>query len=773
MLTNQISVKNAYLHNLKNVTITLPKNKIIAFTGVSGSGKSSLAFDLIYEEGRKKYLQLIGFSDYFELEKHYDEITGLSPTIAVEQRTRAFLNPRSTVGTKTGIYNLLKQLFLLEGKSAKKIEIHDFTFNDPNGWCSACKGLGYLYDFHESKLIRDPNLNLFQICAQGAFGYIKNATQALADEFHFELDTPYKMLNDEIRHAFLYGSHSFPGIVSDLKRTLRKTASAYRINKIEKEFMSKRICAKCNGYRLKAKTLQVTLEGQHISQLCQLPLLELSLFLEQRQYITGEGKAVAAEIVVRAQRSALAGIGYLDLNRSMTTLSGGEAQRLDLMSYLNSDLNSLVFVLDEPSMGLHEQEKAGLIHLLKEMNRLGNTIIIVEHDKKLICEADLVIEMGPGAGRLGGSIVYQGTANDLINSDVSLTGQYLRYSLGGKARKIRQTSEQWIKIKGAATNNLKNIDVDIPLGILVGIMGPSGCGKSSLISDTLVPLLTNCLVSDIEESSAIRGDEVIGELCSSGEIKALSVISQSPISRMKTSIPVSYIGIWDEIRKIYSSLPESKRHGYTAGHFSFNSKEGGCIGCKGAGFKEVDVTFANKIEIPCKACRCTGYQEEILDIKYQGYSIRELLNLSITEALALFKETPKIYNVLNLLESIGMGYITLGQPITTLSGGEAQRIKLAKELSKKNTSNRLIILDEPTTGLHDADIEKLLVILNKLVDEGNSILIVEHNIDVLSQCDYLIELGPGGGPNGGEVIAQGTVQAIINNPRSITGKYLK
>ncbi|UCE13405.1 MAG: ATP-binding cassette domain-containing protein, partial [Candidatus Heimdallarchaeota archaeon] len=473
------------------------------------------------------------------------------------------------------------------------------------------------------------------------------------------------------------------------------------------------------------------------------------------------------------------GISYLNLNRSMTTLSGGELQRLSLMTHLDAGLDSLVFILDEPSMGMHELEKNSLMTILEEIKELGNSVIIVEHDRNIISQSDQIIDLGPGPGILGGEIVCQGTLDEIKKDENSVTGRFLSGELqiprkdADQRRRYTKTSD-FLVMKDVSTNNLKNIEVKIPLGCMVGVAGVSGSGKSSLISDTLVPLLREHFSkrNDEEEEEFIQIDEIKGKISGWENLSDCIVVTQSPIGRSKTSNPVSYIGIWDNIRKLYAKQKLAKKRNYSPGHFSFNSDKGRCPHCKGVGLIDLQISFLTKIDLPCEECGGTGYNPEILEVKYQGKNIHEILQLTVSESLKIFKEEERILNHLKILDEIGMGYITLGQPATTLSGGEAQRVKLARELGRQRKIKTLYVLDEPTTGLHYNDVLKLINLLDKLVVQGNTVLIIEHDIDILSYTDYIIELGPEGGPGGGEIIALGSPNEIKSNERSKTAPFL-
>ncbi len=833
MRMDKIRVVGARLHNLKDLNVEIPKKKMILITGVSGSGKSSLAFDIIFDEGMNRYLQSIGFPPKFEDEKPFDLIEGLSPTVAVEQRTTRVFNPRSTVGTKTRLYNLLRMLYATEGKLicpickepvnqnlecdicgmvVDRLEIKHFSFNEPSGMCLACKGRGYQMHLTEDLIVQDYNRNLIQITKAGSpvFGDQIRFVEQLPKFYDFDINTPYKDLPENIKQIFLYGSGKilpfdwdsktftgilervFEGIIPHIKRALTESKSVYRRDKIHKNFMSLKKCAECEGYKINEQARSVKIGDKHIGELAKMPIDQLISFLKElkkNNIKTIQGKNMS-ELVIKGLRSMRGvGLSYINLNRPLPTLSGGELQRLSLMTHLDAGIDSLIYILDEPSMSLHEREKDSLIELLKKLKDLGNTIIIVEHDKRFIEIADEIIDIGPGAGKNGGELVFQGTIDELKNVSNSYTGQFLngKLSLPDKPENLKKfidKSTNFLTIKNAKTNNLKNIEIKIPLGMMVGVAGVSGSGKSSLILDTLVPLLqpffkrgavkaTNKNNDNGEEEN---GDELLeysGMISGWEFLDEVIVVSQKPISRVKTSTPASYIGIWDKIRNKFAKLAESKKRKYTAGHFSYNSDKGRCLSCKGTGEQDLKISFLSSFNIVCKECHGLRYRPEILEVKYKNCSISDVLNLTVSEAAKLFASDASISNILQILEDIGMGYITLGQPSPTLSGGEAQRVKLAKELGRARKTKSLYILDEPTVGLSFYDAIKLMDLLDQLVREGNSVVIIEHDPEILSYVDFIIELGPEGGPKGGEIIATGTPQEIIANTKSVTGKYLK
>ena len=624
---DQIEVVGARIHNLKNINVNIPKNKIVAITGVSGSGKSSLAFDILFDEGMRRYLQSIGLPSRVEKEKPFDLLTGLSPTVAVEQRTTRIVNPRSTVGTKTTMYTFLRHLFALEseklcpicqipvesdlscptcGMKAVNLEIKHFSFNEPSGMCLDCRGRGYIAEFREEKLVPDSSKNLLQICANGsaAFGDMKNFTKGLAEVMNFDINTPFNKLAQEIRDIFLYGTDKkmqfkwksrrfegtietkFEGIIPHLQRAMAKSTSTYRRNKIEKNFMTKVTCPSCHGYKINEQARNALINSIHIGELGTITIYELIDFLknlDDTHVKTSHGKALKNEIIKRLEKSKLVGLSYLSLNRSMTTLSGGELQRLSLMSHLDAGLDSLIFVLDEPSMGMHELEKNSLMVILKEIKDLGNSVIIVEHDRNIISKADQIIDLGPGPGKLGGEIVFQGTIEEIKKNTKSITGKFLSGELqipkkNQSQRRNATKSTKFLNLKDVSTNNLKNLNVKIPLGLMVGVAGVSGSGKSSLISDTLVPLLREHFAkkNGEEEEEFIQIDEIKGKLSGWENISGCIVVTQSPIGRSKTSNPVSYIGNWDNIRQLFAKQSLAKKRDYSAGHFSFNRDKGRC-----------------------------------------------------------------------------------------------------------------------------------------------------------------------------------------------------
>jgi excinuclease ABC A subunit len=781
-----------------------------------------------------RYLQSIGFPPKFEDEKPFDMIDGLSPTVAVEQRTTRVFNPRSTVGTRTGLYALLRMLYATEGVLICPIckepvsqttlecdicgmvvdrkQIKHFSFNEPSGMCLGCKGRGYKMFLTEEMIVQDYNRNLLEITRAGSAVFADQIrfVEQLPSFYDFDINTPYKDLTDKIKQIFLYGSgkklkfqwesktfsgeleREFEGIIPHIKRALSESKSAYRRHKIHNNYMAKKKCDECNGYRINNEAQEIKIQGKHIGELAVMPIDDLIFFLEKlprNNFFSLQGASVLDLILVSLNRMIKVGLKYLHLNRTLPTLSGGELQRLSLMTHLDGGLDSLIYILDEPSMSLHELEKDSLIAILQELKNLGNSVIIVEHDKRFINIADEIIDIGPGAGVNGGQVVFQGSVEEIKEIEESYTGQFLadKIHLPNKLENERVSIDsrtKYLTIKNATTNNLQNITVDIPLGMMVGIAGVSGSGKSSLILDTLVPLLKPLIKRGNNKNEKRNNDnrnsedeeeellEYSGILEGWDYLDNVVVVNQKPISRVKTSTPCSYIGIWGKIRTLFAKTAEAKKRKYKPGHFSYNSESGRCPICKGSGEQDLKISFISSFSIPCKECKGLRYMPEILEVKYKGKSIADVLDLTVNEALKIFKSHTSISNVLKILDDIGMGYITLGQPAPTLSGGEAQRVKLAKELGKLRKGNTLYILDEPTVGLSFYDAVKLMDLLGRLVQEENSVIIIEHDPEILSYTDYIIELGPEGGPKGGEVIAEGTPRAIKMNKNSNTGPFL-
>ena len=957
----EIILKGAREHNLQNLDLNIPRDEFVVITGLSGSGKSSLAFDTIYAEGQRRYVEsLSAYARQFlgQMKKpEIDYIEGLSPAISIDQKTTK-MNPRSTVGTITEIYDYLRLLFarigtphcykcgkeispqtvgqivesiIEEGLDSEKVkiqvlspiikdrkgehkkvfekfrnkgfvrvrvdgEIHNleediplnkntkhtievvvdrlvirediefqrrladsletslefgeglvkilfekeinkdnskedsksstdnssidkyekvysehfacvdcginfeelsprmFSFNSPHGACPECNGLGSKMEMDPDLIVPRPELSL----NEGAIvpwsrtkgnkdNYYHQMLSAVADHLGFSMDTPFKDLSKDEQNAILYGSkekigfnfkrrnksyrvnRKFEGVINRMERHYLETKSNYSRSYISK-FMSDHNCHVCNGKRLRPEALSVTVADKSIADVVAMPIKNcydffLSIELNERELFIA--KEVLKEIKERLKFLNDVGLDYITMERSSGTLSGGEAQRIRLATQIGSGLVGVLYILDEPSIGLHQRDNVKLIETLKRLRDIGNTLIVVEHDEETILSADYVVDIGPGAGEHGGKVVAQGTPTEIMNSPKSITGDYLSRKESIPINKNRRRGNgKYISIIGAKENNLKNIDVDIPLGMFTCVTGVSGSGKSSLINHVLNKGLNGILNN--KHSYAGKHEKIEG----SENIDKIIIIDQTPIGRTPRSNPATYTGVFTPIRELFAETPESKARGYKPGRFSFNVKGGRCEACSGDGIIQIEMHFLADVYVPCEVCKGKRYNDETLDIRYKGKNIYEVLEMTVEEALAFFENIPKIKNKLQTLDDVGLGYIKLGQSATTLSGGEAQRIKLAKELSKQSTGKTLYILDEPTTGLHFADIKRLLHVLDRLTDAGNSIVVIEHNLDVIKTADHIIDLGPEGGDGGGEVVAIGTPEEIAKSG-TYTGDFLK
>lgn len=786
-----ITVKGASVHNLKNIDVSIPKNKLIVATGVSGSGKSSLMFDIIFEEGRSQYLKSLGIlSDMDDADK-FDSISGIGPTIAVQQSIIRQSNPRSTVGSKTGILNLLCLLYSAEGidlSSEERLPPSYFSHNAPNGMCMKCSGRGFYNKIHMDKLITDNHLTLREVFMKA--GLTPGYERLLDRKYGDYMDSPFVLLSEALKSEVVFGQKI--GENSD-KRSYSLTkifeGHLYRKDQDVSHYYGKTICSECQGYRIGEEARSVFIAGKHIGELGKMTLSELEIFLEtskKTEIISKFGHNVIHEILYKIQRVIKMRLGYLSLYREMPSLSGGEIQRLFLTTHLDSKLDSLIYVLDEPTAGLHEAEKEGILESMQALRDLGNTVIVVEHDRSTIECADYIIDIGPKAGTLGGEIMYQGDLSGLLACEQSITGRYLASnSMPLRKHKIENINQQPVlTIRNARTNNLKNVTVSMPLGTLVGVAGVSGSGKSSLISDTMIPLLkasfkaqSQNFESDGDENPNGESEEtdvvetIAEKLEGAQYLSGFAEISQAPIGRNMNSNPATYIGIWDKIRKLYAEQLLAIKSNFSAGHFSFNSK-GACSDCGGSGQETIWLGGNLKINRVCKSCHGKRYTDDVLNVQLNEKTIYDVLEMTVTEAITFFKDQRSILPVLKVLDRIGMGYIKLGQPTPTLSGGEAQRMKLAKEIGKKRKGNILYVLDEPTTGLSSYDTAKLITLLDELVGKGNSVLVVEHDPDLLKVCDWILELGPSGGEEGGSLIATGTPLTLKSNSDSVTGRYL-
>lgn len=789
-MKNRIEIKNARINNLKGIDISIPKNKLTVITGVSGSGKSSLAFDTLYEEGKRRYLMFSGTQFMVDNVPTFDSITGLSPTVAVEQRIIRQSNPRSTVGTKIKISAMLAALFANYGEYAGEyddgqiLDISMFQKNSPKGMCVKCMGRGIVKWIDFDKMFSDKKKKICDIaCGLGKRRSICGEIEQFCNRnnIHFWEDRLAELSEEQI-DLLQYGDGKTSGfggyvpwihmLINEPSATSGRPAALLR----NAGMLEERTCPKCNGTGLGEQAANTTFYGKTISELENMYIGDLLDFLK-RHY---DGKnPLLKEIVTKLSCMADVGLSHLSISRPVPSLSGGEIQRLFLASYLIAEMDSIIFVFDEPTIGLHEIEKENLIRIIRKLTDAGNTVVAVEHDENFMREADYIIDMGPGAGVNGGYKIYEGGYKEFLHCMNSKTAPYLSKEIGfgikEAYRKINR--EKMLTVSGAKLHNLKNVTVEIPLGVMVGVAGVSGSGKSSLISYTLVPKLkeqlkAKCVTDDEEADDSDYHVDVT--LTGVNHIRRCYIIDQRPIGRSRTSCPATYTGIFDRVRNLFAASDEAKNRGYAAGMFSVNSK-GGCCRCKGDGVIHCHVGFGNFIDVDCDVCGGTGYVKEALAVTVDGKNIRDILEMSVDEAEEYFKgKDEKIHAMLTTLQRVGMGYIRLGQATPTISGGESQRIKLAKELSVgKGKKGALYILDEPTTGLSFSDTEQLMRLLHELVDAGNSIIITEHDPNVLSGCDYIVELGEGGGTAGGNVIAAGTPAQMKNNVDSIIGRYLK
>ena len=932
-----IKIRGANEHNLKNISLDIPRNELVVLTGLSGSGKSSLAFDTIYAEGQRRYMEsLSSYARQFlgQMEKpDVESIEGLSPAISIDQKSTN-RNPRSTVGTVTEIYDYMRLLYarigiphcpkcgreirkqtvdqmvdqimtlpertkiqllapmvrgrkgrhekVLEqakrsgyvrvmidgnlhelseeitleknikhnieivvdrlvvkpgiekrltdsietvmklsdglmivdvadgepinfsqsfscpdcGISIEEVEPRSFSFNNPFGACPDCFGLGYKMEFDEDLMIPDKSLSInegaivvlgWQSCAKpGSFS--RAILDALAAEYHFDLDTPFQDYPKEIHDILIYGTGgkevkvhyagqrgtgvydvAFEGLIENVNRRYRETFS--QASKAEYEsFMRITPCTTCHGQRLKQSSLAVTVGGLNIYEATNMSIVKFREFIDDLK-LSEMQKMIGEQILkeIRARISFLIDVGldYLSLSRATGTLSGGEAQRIRLATQIGSGLVGVAYILDEPSIGLHQRDNDKLLKTLEHLRDLGNSVIVVEHDEDTMRAADCIVDIGPGAGEHGGNVVAVGTAAQIMKCKESITGAYLSGRIKIPVPKERRSPTGWIKIRGARENNLKNIDVDVPLGIMTCVTGVSGSGKSSLINE----ILYKALAKKLNRARTIPGDH--DGIDGVEQLDKIIAIDQSPIGRTPRSNPATYTGVFDLIRDLFAATTDAKAKGYSKGRFSFNVKGGRCEACSGDGIIKIEMHFLPDVYVPCEVCGGKRYNRETLEVKYKGKSIYDVLNMTVEEALKFFENVPSIARKIATLNDVGLSYIRLGQPSTELSGGEAQRIKLATELSRRGTGKTIYILDEPTTGLHFADVHKLVEILRKLSEGGNTVVVIEHNLDVIKTADYIIDMGPEGGDRGGTVIAKGTPEEIVKVPESYTGQYVK
>lgn len=801
-----IAIRGARCHNLKNITVSIPRGKLIVVTGISGSGKSSLIFDTLFTEGERRYLEsLSGSANHFlklRERSDVDSILGLTPTIAVSQ-TFTGDNPRSTVGTVSEIYDYLRLLFVRVGliacshcgailpvgetvcascgASLQKITPRSLSFNNPLGACPVCEGLGIRLEVDPDLVVPNKRLSIMEgaIKPLMRFGSERSRLWKALIEFSrarsIDVIKPIGSIPDAALRAILHGAPpDFEGVIPHLEKRYRETESGYARAEVER-YMRERPCPDCMGSRLNKQARSVILNNVSLDALVAKSIEDARGFFDSLAldpaYRLRPTRMLIQPIRERLSCIERAGLSYLTLNRAVTTLGGGEVQRLRIAMQIGLALSGVTYILDEPTMGLHARNTRDLIQIMKDLSRLDNTVIVIEHDRSVIEAADYVIDMGPGAGELGGRVMYAGHPDGLINGNAQ--GETARYIKRARVKnepvyRRRAGNGKFLTVIGAREHNLQSIDVSFPLGVLIGITGVSGSGKSTLVHD----ILARALLQELYRAKRAPGahKEIIGI----NHVNKAIIVDQSPIGRTPRSNPATFIGAFAHIRDFFASLPEAKKRRYEKGHFSFNVPGGRCETCSGEGEIKIEMYFLPDMYAPCPDCRGTRYSREVLEIKWREKTIADILSMTPGEALAfLGDDAPKIRKHLITLSDVGLDYIKLGQPATTLSGGEAQRVKLAAELSRHGTGSTMYILDEPTVGLHFKDTEHLMRILNALVDKGNTVIIIEHNIDVISVCDWLIDMGPEGGSRGGRVVAHGTPEDVARVPESYTGEFLK
>ena len=937
MAKQYIKIRGANEHNLKNISLDIPRNELVVLTGLSGSGKSSLAFDTIYAEGQRRYMEsLSSYARQFlgQMEKpDVESIEGLSPAISIDQKSTN-RNPRSTVGTVTEIYDYMRLLYarvgiphcpkcgreirkqtvdqmvdqimampertkiqllapVVRGRKGEHVKVLDqarksgyvrvridgslyelseeikldknikhnieivvdrlvvregiekrltdsietvmalsdglmildvsggepvnfsqnfacpdcgisvdeveprsFSFNNPYGACPDCFGLGYKMEFDEDLMIPDKSLSInqgaitvigWQSCSEKG-SFTRAILDALAAEYHFDLDTPFEQYPPEVHDVLLYGTKgkevkvhykgqrgegiydvAFEGLIANVNRRYREHNSETMKAEYE-SYMHITPCPTCKGQRLKKSALAVTVGGKNIYEATTMSIVAYRQFLDQLE-LTPMQQAIGSQILkeIRARVSFLIDVGldYLNLSRATGTLSGGEAQRIRLATQIGSGLVGVAYILDEPSIGLHQRDNDKLLRTLIHLRDLGNSVLVVEHDEDTMRAADCIVDIGPGAGEHGGEVVAVGTAEEIMACEKSITGAYLSGRITIPVPSERREPTGWLTVRGAAENNLKNIDVKFPLGVMTCVTGVSGSGKSSLVNEILYKSLAKKLNRARTIPGKHKGIDGVEQL------DKIIAIDQSPIGRTPRSNPATYTGAFDLIRDLFASTTDAKAKGYNKGRFSFNKKGGRCEACCGDGIIKIEMHFLPDVYVPCEVCGGKRYNRETLEVKYKGKSIYDVLNMTVEEAMHFFENVQSIYKKIETLNDVGLSYIRLGQPSTTLSGGEAQRIKLATELSRRGTGKTIYVLDEPTTGLHFADVHKLVEILRRLSDGGNTVVVIEHNLDVIKTADYIIDIGPEGGDRGGTVIASGTPEQVALCENSYTGQYVK
>lgn len=765
MNRNNIKIINAHIHNLKNITLTIPKNNFVVATGVSGSGKSSLIFDTIFEYGKKEYLESIGLLSSIGQPDYVDSIEGITPTVAVQQNTTANNNPRSVVGTKTKLLNQLALLFKYEAKARsfqeyENLESGEFLFNSPTGMCPECLGRGIVSEINWNYLIDDIDTATLSSVLHNANveSALKKRIENIEKNFGIKATTLFKDIPIEVKNFIIKGK------LPNRKETSRLSLLSILPKRVAekkspKQSIMEKICPKCLGKRLNKYILEITINNLSIGDLSLLTVNQLKKVLSNwREDLLSENSLALLKVILQKIEKIIdVGLGYLSLYRELPTLSGGELQRLYLMAYIESKLSSLIYIFDEPTMGLHEIEKEKIISKILDLKENDNSIIVIEHDFNSLKKAEHILEFGPNAGVNGGEIIFSGNYSQLTTSSESITAKYLNT----KFTKInRNENSDFLKLKNCTTNNLKNINIEIPLNKLIGVAGVSGSGKSSLISGTLIPRLEGYFLNTITNNDFSGAENLSGFI----------EVTQKSISKHKNSIIVTYIKLWDKIRKLFSETPIAKQKEYTPSEFSFNSK-GACQTCFGSGMIYEWIGGIN-LSSTCKDCKGLRYHKEVLEVTFKNKNISEVLDMTVSESIHFFSDYIKITEPLKILEKTGLDYIKLGQPLPTLSGGESQRIKLSRELSKNRKGNFLYVLDEPTTGLSYYDIEKLVTLLYELIENGNSVIVIEHDPALLSICNYIIELGPEGGTNGGYLLNSCRPECLDKKKSQII-QYLK
>jgi excinuclease ABC subunit A len=824
-----VHVRGAREHNLKNVSLVIPRDALVVFTGVSGSGKSSLAFGTLYAEAQRRYLESV--SPYARRLFHQmpvpvvDEVEGLPPAVALQQRGSP--TTRSTVGSVTTLSNLLRMLYSRAGdypKGQTLLYAEAFSPNTPDGACPQCHGLGQVYEVTEATMVPDDSLTIREraVAAWPSAWQGQNLRDILTT-LGYDVDVPWRDLPRKVRDWILFTEEQptvpvYPGFtVAEVKKAIKQKmepgymgtftgAKKYVLHTFattQSQLMKKRVakymisneCPTCGGKRLKKESLSVTFEGKDISDLSRLPLARLLNIFKPYADGSAEGlkknakdhqekvmvaQRIAEDLVARLSVMLDLGLGYLSLERSTPTLSPGELQRLRLATQVRSNLFGVVYVLDEPSAGLHPADTEALLRALDKLKASGNSLFVVEHELDVIRHADWIVDVGPAAGEKGGEILYSGEPAGLERITESKTALHL-FNHHPFPDAVPRKPLGWLKIEAISRNNLHELDVAFPLGVMTSVTGISGSGKSSLVSQVLVELIADHLGHELpaeeEETDPLAGEKVLtlgGEITAGLEnIKRMVRVDQKPIGRTPRSNLATYTGLFDHVRKLFASTKTAKSRKYDAGRFSFNVGKGRCENCEGEGFVMVELLFLPSVYAPCPVCSGTRYNSKTLEIRYKDKNIAEVLAMTVDEASEFFADDMQVSRALMVLHEVGLGYLRLGQPATELSGGEAQRIKLATELQRVGKANTLYILDEPTTGLHPSDVEKLIVQLNRLVNAGNTVIVVEHDMSVVAQSDWVIDIGPGAGEEGGKIVAQGIPIDVSNNKNSLTAKYLK